>query len=179
MSKIICVDAGHGGDKTGARAEGVLEKDLALRYSLDLAQELTNRLVPATLTRTRDEDVGLTHRARAANCADADIFTSVHFNWSGSADAQGIWIVYAAVSTRGKEIAEQVAERLDGIAVPDDSPWVGNRRLTVLRKTRMPALLIEYGFLSNEEERQRLLSLQYRREITRKTADALVDVLTD
>lgn len=115
-------------------------------------------------TRARDEFVALQSRAAYANAMNVDAFISLHANASTHEAVRGAWTIYAAPSDQGKALATQIQKQLAAVAppskvgsvFPDGSPWVGNRKLTVLRKTWAPAVMVEAGFMTNIED-QRLL----------------------
>lgn len=178
---MVCIDPAHGGIDGGAVAGGVREKHLALIYGLSLGGELCRLGVPAVYTRTTDEmpgggdvSAGLLHRVKVANDADADAFVSVHFNASVQPEAAGLWLIHAAGAPGGQVFAEALQKTLGGKVVPDASGWTGDRRLLVLRRTRMPAVLIEYGFLTNVAERARLLNVEHMRALIARTAEGII-----
>jgi N-acetylmuramoyl-L-alanine amidase len=159
-SPSICIDPGHGGEDPGAVAGDVKEKAINLAYGLALRDELLSRGWDVILTRDIDVFETLGGRADLANQAGADCFVSLHANASSSAKARGAWVIHAPFSTHGKTLALRISEQLAKIGeiaeaevYPDESPWTGNRRLTVLHKTKMPAVLVELGFVTNDKDR--------------------------
>lgn len=174
---IVVVDAGHGGNDPGAKAGGVIEKHLALCYALMLGGELCRLNVPCAYTRTTDlmpgggtTAEGLLHRVRFANEFDARAFISVHFNAGDVLSASGVQIFHAAAAVGGKKLAIAIQQILGGSIHPDGSGWTGGRGLAVLRRTKMPAVLIEYGFLTNPTERERLVHVEHARTLIAQTA---------
>lgn len=91
----VVIDAGHGGYDPGARsAAGLSEKDCALQIARRLADTLRARGVNASLTRDGDSFLSLAERTRLANRAGADLFISIHLNWSPNPAASGIEVYY-------------------------------------------------------------------------------------
>jgi N-acetylmuramoyl-L-alanine amidase len=88
--RVIAVDAGHGGVDHGARAaSGLLEKDVALGVALALSAELRKRGYQVVLTRQGDEFVELARRTEIANRQGAELFVSIHANFSPASEARG------------------------------------------------------------------------------------------
>lgn len=144
----ICIDAGHGGRDSGAVGKGGLKESVV---NLSICEELSKRLraagVAVLMTRQRDEFVELSRRAQIANEWGAEWFVSVHLNSNGPT-ANGVETLYKTNS--GKQLAERVQRRLvESIGERDRGLKLRND-LAVLNQTRMPAILPEVGFISNE-----------------------------
>lgn len=164
---LICIDPGHGGRDPGAIAGGHREADIALDHGLALARALERIGYVPLLTRETDRYLDHASRCRAANEAGAKVFVSLHCNASVNPRASGAWVLHQKGDNESAALAARVAGFLDAVirpaepgdAVPhpDQSGWTGDRSLYVLRGTRMPALLIELGFITNEGDRARLL----------------------
>lgn len=165
----ICIDAGHGGSDPGAvAADGTKEKDVALMYAKRLEKELRDAGHDVKMVRTNDDFVGLTLRANKANDWGADCFVSLHANASSRASAQGAWVIYddKTAADAGKALAASIFRELEAAGLadsdaeaevfPDGSPWVGGRQLAVLSRTKMPAVLVELGFLTNPGDLSKL-----------------------
>lgn len=182
---ITCIDAGHGGHDPGGQSLGTPEKAIALRYALRLGQRLERGGgVQVLYTRTDDTFVPLSERARIANSSSADVFISVHANASGNAAARGPWTIHAAPSPRGRTIATEVQRALASVlggspaaVYPDESPWVGGRRLAVLRQTRMPAVLLELGFTTNAADLAQLEDAEVEEGVCLAVAAAIREVM--
>jgi N-acetylmuramoyl-L-alanine amidase len=92
---LVVIDPGHGGFDPGTRSPGgVMEKDLALQVAQRLAAELNRRGVKTLLTRDSDRYLSLRDRIALANRAGADLFVSVHMNWSPNPQAAGMQVYY-------------------------------------------------------------------------------------
>jgi N-acetylmuramoyl-L-alanine amidase len=155
----IILDPGHGGDDRGGSSLGRPEKDTVLVCQDFLWKALADAGHTVVPTRVKDVFVPIGERARFANQEGADCFVSLHANASGNPKAKGPWTIYARPSLRGKALARAIQAKLaaaaggNGNAVyPDESDWVGGRRLGVLRGTRMPAALVELGFMTHPAE---------------------------
>jgi N-acetylmuramoyl-L-alanine amidase len=108
-----------------------------------------------------------------ANAWGAEAFLSLHTNAASAPVARGAWILHAYGSERGRELARAIWRELATVpgaldldpeeeVYPDASPWVGGRRLTVLRRTRCPAVLVELGFLTSLPDAARLREESHR-----------------
>ncbi|MDO4531966.1 MAG: N-acetylmuramoyl-L-alanine amidase, partial [Bacillota bacterium] len=161
----IVLDAGHGGwdpGKTGTCGED--EKELNLAVTEKLAEYLEQGGGTVILTRREDAALGkgkqadLAERRRIINESGADLLISIHQNAFPSAKAQGAQVFYHPNSPKGKELAECVQENLR-VRVDTENRREAKENSTyyILRTTEVPAVIVECGFLSNEEE-ERLLN---------------------
>lgn len=182
VRKTVCVDVGHGGDDQGGRGVGgVREAPMVLPYGLDLAAALKRRGFNVLITRTTDVAVSKARRAAIANDASADAFVSVHMDASSSGTTRGGCVFYAEGSKRGKALADAVwkafwqgkkATGMSGV-FPDDTPRCGDRKLAVLRQTKMPAVLVELGFMTNRDELQLMQDESWRARAVDSIADGI------
>lgn len=164
----ICIDAGHGGHDPGATNIGFKEKDFALEIALDLNKTLKTALPEAEIIMTRTDDtfLFLSQRCKIANENNCDIFTSIHLNSSINKEANGIeTLVYKNTGETGK-LAELVQKTLCANLHTKDRGIKEYPDLAVLNGTKMPALLIEAGFISNTEELNKLNTEAYRHKIS-------------
>lgn len=182
----ICIDPGHGGNDPGAVAGEVKEKDVVLKYAQELAAELRTRGHEILLTRVSDNFVGLSLRAQRSNEWGADCLVSVHANAASAAAANGMWVIYDDRSARdkGPALARAIFDELrmvpdvedadeDVEVFADRTGWVGNRDLTVISKTRAPAVLVELGFLTNPDDLAQLLEREDMADIAVAIADGI------
>jgi N-acetylmuramoyl-L-alanine amidase len=150
----VCLDAGHGGIKSGAVYDGLLEKDVNLSVVQSAGRSLVEIGHEVVYTRETDVDVSLQERCNIANQAHCDIFISVHCNADldedlpGMPEAKGEEIWHYASSDDSIALANALAEGVD--AIFPDEPFRGIKPTTnlyVLKHTNMPAVLIEIGFI--------------------------------
>ena len=154
LAGTVCIDPGHGGKDAGAIYEQVLEKDLTLAIARKVAQRLG---VKAVMTRRGDVYVSLRERCKIANGIGARVFVSIHVNSSSVPPKKGgaeIW--YYPGSKEGRALASIVARKIGA------KRGVKAGRFYVLKHTRMPAILIECGFINVREDRQRLCDPAYQ-----------------
>ncbi len=176
--KIIVVDAGHGGIDPGANRPGVLEKDINLAIALQMRDILQSRGAKVILTRDTDVELSdqcenekvrgryrrdLNARLQAIQESDADLFVSIHANANSSPKRRGIECFYAPKSAAGKSLAVSIQEQLRQVAQIEQEAEPAD--FFVLRRNKVPAVLVEVGFITNPEERKLLQSPDYQRKI--------------
>ncbi len=159
---LIVIDAGHGGHDSGAVGSKVYEKDMALASALELEKQLKQKGFKVYMTRSTDVFVDLYERADIANELGADLFISIHYNATTNSTAHGVEVLYAG---DGKRDSHSLAEDIQPYLVKDlkavDRGTVYRPNLVVLRKTKMPAVLCELGFVTNPEEQDKMLNPSY------------------
>lgn len=168
----IYIDPGHGGHDPGAVGfDGLKESDVALDISLRVADKLRLFEAEPVLSRTDDTYVGLGRRASEANIIDAILFVCIHCNAFTDPQANGAEVLVYSRASKAVPIAEGILERLVELGLRNRG--VKERpRLTVLNRTRMPAVLVETAFISCKSDPDRtLLRTEEGRE---KIAEAIV-----
>lgn len=164
----IVIDSGHGGLDNGAVYRGRKEKDDNLRIGLAVGERLENAGYNIVYTRTTDRYDTPFQKAQIANNAGADYFISFHRN-SGEVPNtySGAQALVYADNTRAYQIGEAIMNQLVQIGFKDLGV-VERPGLVVLRRTNMPAVLLELGFINNDED-NRIFDEQFD-----EMADAIV-----
>ena len=152
MEPTIIIDAGHGGYDNGATYNGRREKDDNLRLALAVGEKLQQDGFPVIFTRTTDVYQRPIDKARIANESGGDYFVSIHRNSSPNANTyNGVQTLVYRDSGIPASMARNVNEELEkvgfnnlGVSVRPD--------LIVLKRTRMPAILIEAGFINTDAD---------------------------
>ncbi len=154
MAITIAIDPGHGGSDPGAVYNGRQEKDDVLRLALAVGSLLTQDGYNVVYTRTTDVYDSPTEKARIANNSGADYFVSFHRNSSPYANTySGIETLVYNDSGIKAELARNINEEVSSVGFADLG--VKERpNLAVLRRTQMPAVLIEAGFLNTDADNQ-------------------------
>ena len=148
----ILIDPGHGGKDPGAIGHGIREKDIVLDISKRVQAKLGNyENTLVKLTRTTDVYLELKERTDIANQWDADVLVSVHIN-SLKATSHGIeTFIYTTASNTSLVVASNIQNHL--IREADrHNRGVKKANLHMVRESKMPACLVECGFISNPEE---------------------------
>lgn len=168
--KLIVVDPGHGGKKPGSIQNGIVEKNLALDISKKLNQALKEEGYETLMTREDDSHVDLKARADMANGVNGDLLLSIHGN-SAHPAASGVEVLYNpndkayARGEDSKELALILAEEISQATASRNRGAKDRPDLVVIRETNKPAVLVEVGFISNEEEAQLLGNEAYQDKI--------------
>jgi len=153
----VVIDAGHGGKDSGTTSGGRLpEKTINIAVALAVAEGLRKRGVEAVCTRTDDHFVELDERVAIANRSGGRLFVSIHADSAKSTDTGHTIITPEASAPEAVTAAHVISNQLVSAGFPQHSVRKDVRGLRVLRGTRIPAILIELGFLSNPHEAARL-----------------------
>lgn len=148
----IVLDAGHGGMDYGAVYEGRREKDDNLALTMLVGEKLKDAGVDVIFTRTTDVYDTPYQKAQKANSAGADFFVSIHRNAFPTPNtASGVETLVFDESGVKLDMAENINARLEELGF--NNLGVKERpNLVVLKRTNMPAVLVEAGFLDNDKD---------------------------
>lgn len=154
--RTFMLDAGHGGSDSGAVYNGRLEKNDNLRITLAVGERLARSGERVLYTRTDDSTVDLTYRSTMANSAGATYFVSFHRN-SASTVGRGVEVYYYTGLSAQSTAARMAAPVQDAlVACGFHNRGVKQAKFSVLRRTSMPAILVELAFINNEAENAKL-----------------------
>jgi len=168
--RTVVIDPGHGGQDRGAQVGRVYEKHLCLDTSVRLERQLQSMGYRTIMTRRSDTFITLPERARIGNSHRNSIFVSVHYNYTWNQNAQGIETFYNDAESR--RLAHFVQQGMLRRTRANDR-GVKFARFYVLRNVNNPAILVEGGFVSNREEREKIMLGRYREAIARGIADGI------
>jgi len=152
----VVIDAGHGGSDFGATYLGRKEKDDTLNLAIAVGNILENNGINVIYTRTGDVYESPSQKAREANAAGADYFISIHRNSSPyNNQYTGIEsLVFNRNSAAGR-IAQNINRNLAAVGYANQG--IQERtNLAVLRRTNMPSVLVEVGFINTDRDNMRL-----------------------
>ena len=166
----IVIDAGHGGMDKGASTQNVEEAPLNLIITKNLEKELLKLGCNVVLTRIDDDDLSNTfhfsksedmkERIRIINDEKNDLFISIHMNQFQNPTVKGLHVFYNPSSNQSLEFASIIQKEINKQLKQDKQIKKGD--FYILNKTRIPGILIECGFLSNNEDRYHLLDEKYQ-----------------
>jgi N-acetylmuramoyl-L-alanine amidase len=166
-NKTIVIDAGHGGSDFGASKEGLTEKSLTEIISNKIQNRNENEDVKIHFTRTNDTFIDLSERAKIVNSYQPDLAISLHFNANKNIEANGFEIYVSdssPTSEKSRELANQLAAVISS-ATPLKNRGVKVAPFMILKKSECPTMVVELGFLSNENDRNYVNSDKGQTEI--------------
>ncbi|MBC7221694.1 N-acetylmuramoyl-L-alanine amidase [Candidatus Bipolaricaulota bacterium] len=173
---LVVVDAGHGGHDPGAVVAGVQEKDINLALALLVQRKARGTGIRVVLTRTTDVYVDLVERVRMAEAIGAVLYVSIHANYHRDPKICGVetW-----VDTGAHAESLRLAESLQrAVVLATGAADRGVRRQTLyLRHTKLPAALVEVGYLSCPAEREKLLDQAYQERIAEGIVQGILNYL--
>lgn len=168
LDLYVCLDPGHGDhDPGGSRPNGGTEKEDVLELALAVREELEQLGVKVLMTREDDTFLSLSERADVANDAKVDWFLSFHRNSTedeGSSAPKGVELfvsTHARTEPDGSyELGEYIMEGIENVGISQNrgvrygSQSSENYDYQVNRETDMPSILMEFGFMNNEEDNE-------------------------
>lgn len=175
MAYTIILDPGHGGSDPGATYNGRQEKDDALGLATAVGQLLQNAGFDVVYTRTTDVYNTPFEKATIGNNAGGDLFVSFHRNSAPTANMyNGVQTLVYNDEGLKAQLARNINENLVALGF-EDKGVVERPNLVVLKRTKMPAVLIEAGFINSDKDN--VIYDQQSNEVAQAIADAIIDTL--
>jgi N-acetylmuramoyl-L-alanine amidase len=169
----VVIDPGHGGfDRGGIPGQIVPEKMVALDTALRLQELLQRAGLRTVMTRTADVFVPLSVRSAIANAENDAIFVSIHYNAAPRTSAHGIETY--SENNRGAALAARI-QRDIVTRVSTENRGIRSAEYYVLRNCRLPAVLVECGFLTNPIEAHLALTPAYREQVAEQIAAGIIE----
>lgn len=187
----VVLDAGHGSSDSGkVGINGVLEKDINLSISKETKKHLEKKGIRVVMTRDKDESLAegengnrkvqdMKARVKRINDTKPNLAVSIHQNSYHEESIHGAQVFYYEHSESGEKDARILQEALLAVD-PDNTRQVkANTTYYLLKRTEVPILIVECGFLSNQEEAEKLASEDYQKEIAKAIANGIESCLKD
>src|SRR5438094_6557550 len=169
----VVIDPGHGGsDPGGIPGQIVPEKTVALDTALRLQKLLQRAGLRTVMTRTTDVYIPLSVRSAIANVEPDAIFVSIHYNAARRSGAHGIETY--SENNRGAVLAARIQRQIV-TRVSTENRGIRSAEYYVLRNCRLPAVLVECGFLTNPVEAQLALTPEYRETVAEQIAGGITE----
>lgn len=166
-NKLIYIDPGHGGFDGGASASEVLEKDITLSISLMVKNYLENVGYECVLTRDEDKALANTKRddihkrVELINSSNCLLYLSIHANSFPDGNYYGAQCFYNNKNEESKMLSNTIQETLKkATSTTRESKGISN--VYLVDHVNSVGCLVEVGFLSNEEEKNKLMDLNYQ-----------------
>lgn len=183
---VIFIDPGHGGNDNGASFDNVLEDEINLKISHILYEMIINEGGICHLTRVSDYDLSdmysknhklddLKRRVRMIDSLNASLFISLHLNSYSSSKVEGIQVFYQKHNENSKILADILQNNLNDKNKKNKTNKIGDYYL--LNNTKTTGVIIEYGFLSNENDRKKLTKESYLKELAFIIKDSINEYL--
>ena len=173
---VIVLDAGHGGKDPGkVGINDVLEKDINLQIAVKVKGLLERHGFSVVMTREGDESLtgsnstkreDMKARVDVINSTKPDIAVSIHQNSYSDSQVSGAQVFYFSGSDEGKLYAETIQNELLRFDEENHRQAKANDNYYLLTNTKVPAVIVECGFLSNYEEAEKLAKEEYQEEIS-------------
>lgn len=192
---VICIDPGHGGKDPGKQYANHSEKDFTLALAQEVSQLLRAAGYKVIYTRSSDSYRPRGDRIQLANDRGADLFLSLHFNAADTRDAEGVEVYCmtpagarsTSLSGGTSSTAPQPGNTLDAKNVvlayemqqtlvrllPAPDRGVRRARYDVLANAKMPAILVEGGFMTNSGDLRKIRDKGYRRKMARAICEGI------
>ncbi len=182
--KLIVIDPGHGGKDPGTTSNDIYEKDINLAISKYLELFLTEAGASVILTRDSDYDLSspkatyrkksdFDNRIKLINESKANMYLSIHLNYLTNSSYYGPQVFYNSPSNQ--KIAEVIQETLNKALNNNREIKKIPSKTYMYDKLTIPGVLIECGFLSNEQEKLKLNTPSYQQKIASLIKDAIIN----
>ncbi len=175
LKPIIYLDAGHGGKDGGADYGEIYEDEIVLNIAYLLRDKLENVGYTVYLTRDGDHDLATTDgnrkrqdiikRTSLINESDATVYLSIHLNSSPSSTWSGAQVFYNSNLEENRVLSEIIQNNFAGILGNTTRKAKPIRGIYLIKNVKKIGALLECGFLSNEAERQLLITQEYQEKI--------------
>lgn len=195
----IVIDPGHGGIDGGASHGEVVERDITLAMSLKLEKKLKAQGATVVMTRTKDGDAVAEHkpdedfpttrarkradlllREEIMNNSEADMVLSLHVNAVPEERWRGAQVFYHAEGHEGGELlAKSIQGSIRESIGNTEREALAIKQVYILKKAKAPAVLVETGFISNNEERELLQSDKYQNQMVDAISDGVLRFVED
>ena len=195
IGRVIIIDAGHGGEDPGAVGiNGTYEKDLNLAIALTIGEELKAKGYTVVYTRTEDKMLylpeenikgmrkisDLKNRCKITAEYNDCIFVSIHMNSYGASKYSGLQVYYTEGNEGSKTLANKIQTTVKKELQPENNRQIkSGRSLYLLENATGTAVLIECGFLSNENECQKLSQKEYQKELSFSIICGIIEYINE
>lgn len=182
--KLVVLDAGHGSSDPGKiGVNGKKEKDVNLSIAKKVEKKLKKQNIAVKMTRREDKGLDNTKigdmkaRVNMINGTKPTLAVSIHQNSYTQEEIKGAQVFYFTHSKDGKEAAEVMQEMFRLFDKENKRVCKGNNTYYMLKKTEVPTIIVECGFLSNWEEAKKLSTKEYQEKVAQVICDGIIHIL--
>lgn len=185
----VVLDAGHGGSDPGKIGlNQLLEKDINLKITWKIKEYLESKDIVTVLTREEDKGLGTTGdgskktedmqaRVKKINETAPDLAVSIHQNSYPEPEIHGAQVFYYGHSQEGEKMAKILQESLREIDPENHRQAKANETYYLLKRTKVPTVIVECGFLTNPEEAEKLSGEAYQDQVAEAVAKGIIACL--
>ncbi|MBW8347995.1 N-acetylmuramoyl-L-alanine amidase [Bacillus sp. IITD106] len=172
--KRIVLDPGHGGNDIGASGQnGTIEKEVTLETAKKIKAALEQAGAEVLLTRDDDEYVALEDRVLYAIENKSNLFISIHYDAFETNDVHGMTTYY--YHKRDEKMAESIHTHIAKQNISSRDRGLSYGDYYVLRESKMPAVLLELGYISNEEDENRIITTSFQTKVAAGIVEGIID----
>ena len=172
--RTIVLDAGHGGGDTGVKKDEFQEKDIVLKIANTIKERNPYQDIDFVFLRTGDEQIINTNRAKLINEIKPDLVLSLHANYDVKDSKKGTEIHISPMNPffeQAKTLGEEIGKNVSSLGF--DNLGIIETNSKLLRDAQAPTIMIEIGYLTNDQDRKYLTNeANYA-----KIADKILEVL--
>lgn len=174
----IAIDAGHGGDQTGATGvtTNIFEKDYTLLMAKELEHALMKKKANVIMTRVQDTAVSMFERISFLNEQKPDMLISIHLNSSSRESAKGTSTYYRYIGFR--PLSQSILKRMLQLDLAEFGN-IGSFNFSLNGPTDYPNCLVEVAFLSNKEDEKKILDPKFHKQVAQKIVAGIEDFLKE
>ena len=189
--RTVVLDSGHGGFDPGKESsDGILEKHINLAIAERLKELLEKEGIRVVMTRTDDNGLytesdsnkkiaDMKKRCAIIDAAKADIVVSIHQNSYHEENVFGAQVFYYQTSTEGEKAAGIIQDALQKVNPDNTKKIKANNTYYILKKTEVPTVIVECGFLSNYKEAQKLVTEDYQKSVAEAVAEGILSYIKE
>ena len=182
--RLVVLDSGHGGSDSGkVGINEAKEKEINLKIAKKVQELLTAEKVEVIMTRESDEQLApskvedLKKRVSIMNENHPALAVSIHQNSYREENVFGAQVFYYKTSAEGQKAAQTIQEALQVVNPENTKKIKGNDTYYLLKKTEVPTVIVECGFLSNYDEAQKLITDEYQQKIAEAVTEGILQYI--
>ena len=179
------LQSAHGGKDPGTVVNNILEKDINLKIGKYLEKELIKKGANVILTRNGDYDLSspnsyrrkksdFDNRIKIINNSSASMYVSIHLNYLEQASYYGPQVFYNNITNNNKKIANNMQNILNKKLKTNRKVKLIPEDTYMYSRLNVPGVLVECGFLSNYNEKTKLMSKEYQQKIAKYISEGIV-----